>query len=128
MLPNEYDLNMNNEAENADPSADPEPNSDALTPGRRTTRTNTNSLPRSRKLRYKDDFVENSSEFEDEEKFHTLAEIQEQARVKIIYHLCLYKLETEDELRHEIQYVPLVQLKNEPMGHDSQGNSYYHFY
>jgi hypothetical protein len=98
------------------------------TVGRRTTRTNTNSLPRSRKLRYNDDFIEDSSEFEEEEKFHHLGEISETERVKVIYYLCLYKLETEDELRHEIQYVPLSQLKNEPLGHDSSGNAFYHFY
>jgi len=84
-----------------------EPESELVTPGRRTTRLNTNSLPRGRKLRYNDDFIENSSEFEDEEKFHSLGDISADARVKVIFHLCLYKLESEDELRHEIQYVSI---------------------
>ena len=105
-----------------------EPESELVTPGRRTTRLNTNSLPRGRKLRYNDDFIENSSEFEDEEKFHSLGDIPADARVLVIYYLCLYKLESEDELRHEIQYVPIKQLKNEPLGEDSTGNHYYHFY
>jgi hypothetical protein len=80
--------------------------SELVTPARRTTRMKTNSLPRGRKLRYTDDFVENSSDFEDQEHFRNLGEISEKSRVLVLYFLCLYKLETEEELRHEIKYVP----------------------
>ena len=97
----------------------PAPQSSAF----RETRSQTNSLPRSR-LRYADDYYD--SDFE-EENYRHLGEIELHQRVIVVYYLCLYKLETEEDMLHELKYVPIEQQRVKPIGKDSQGASYYYF-
>jgi hypothetical protein len=61
------------------------------------------------------------------ESYHRLSEISLTARIKVLFFLCLYKLETEEDLRQEISYVPLNLLKNDPLGSDIENATYYHF-
>lgn len=94
----------------------------------RETRSQTNSLPRTKKPRYADEFFENSSDFEEEEeKFRHLGEISEQQRVILIYYLCVLKLDTEEELLHELNYVPLEQQRVQSIGKDNSGAIYFYF-
>ncbi|CAG9327059.1 unnamed protein product [Blepharisma stoltei] len=94
----------------------------------RETRSQTNSLPRARKPRYADEFFENSSDFEEEEeRYKHLGEISEQQRVVVIYYLCVLKLDTEEELLHELNYVPIEQQRVQPIGKDNSGAAYFYF-
>jgi hypothetical protein len=105
----------------------PSPQRSNLTEGQRATRSATNSLPKNRKLRYIDDMYANSSEGDEEDNVRSLGELTEQQRVLVVYYLCLYKLETDDEMLHELNYVPLSQQRVEPLGKDLEKNSYYWF-
>lgn len=94
----------------------------------RETRSQTNSLPRTRKVKYIEDYLEQSSDYEDnEDKFVNLGEIPVNQRVIVIYYLCLLKLETEEEMLHELNYVPLEQQRVVPIGKDHLGAVYYYF-
>jgi hypothetical protein len=106
----------------------PQPVATAYTTGQRATRSHTNSLPRTRKPRYTEDFFNQSSEFEEEERFKHLGEIKEEYRVIVIYYLCIMKLETEEELKHELQYVPMAQMRLAPLGIDGKGSHYFYFH
>ena len=93
----------------------------------RETRSQTNSLPKNKK-KYTDEYLEHSSDLaEDEEKFFNLGEIPVGKRVIVVHYLCLLKLETEEEILHELNYVPLEQQRVVPIGHDSQGGEYFYF-
>ena len=102
----------------------PKPSSSRL----RETRSQTNSLPRARKIKYIEDFLEQSSDCEeDEDKYLNLGEIPVAKRVVVIYYLCLLKLETEEEMLHELNYVPISQQRVVPIGKDHTGSLYYFF-
>lgn len=93
----------------------------------RETRSQTNSLPKNKK-KYTDEYLEQSSDYEDdEEKFLNLGEIAVNKRVIVIYYLCLLKLENEEEILHELNYVPIEQLRVTPIGKDHQNSIYYYF-
>jgi hypothetical protein len=84
-------------------------------------------LPKNKK-KYTDEYLEHSSDLaEDEEKFLNLGEIPVSKRVIVIHYLCLLKLETEEEILHELNYVPIEQQRVVPIGHDSQGAEYFYF-
>jgi hypothetical protein len=94
----------------------------------RETRSQTNSLPRTRKLKYTEDFLEQSSDCEeDDENFLNLGEIPVSKRVVVVYYLCLLKLETEEEMLHELNYVPIEQQRVQSIGKDHNGACYYYF-
>ena len=94
----------------------------------RETRSQTNSLPRARKLKYTEEFLEQSSDYEEDEyKFLNLGEISVANRVIVLYYLCLLKLETEEEMLHELNYVPIEQQRVMPIGKDHTGAIYYYF-
>mmetsp|Transcript_16906 Transcript_16906/g.30269 ORF Transcript_16906/g.30269 Transcript_16906/m.30269 type:complete len:559 (-) Transcript_16906:15854-17530(-) len=105
----------------------PSPQRTNISEGQRATRSATNSLPKSRKLRYSIDMYANSSEGDDEEHFRCLSELSEEQRVIVVYYLCLYKLETDEEMLHELNYVPMIQQRVEAIGRDQEKNSYYWF-
>ena len=93
----------------------------------RETRSQTNSLPKNKK-KYTDEYLEHSSDMaEEEEKFLNLGEIPVSKRVIVIHYLCLLKLETEEEILHELKYVPIEQQRVVPIGHDSEGGEYFYF-
>lgn len=93
----------------------------------RETRSQTNSLPKNKK-KYTDEFLEQSSDLdEEEEKFLNLGEIPVAKRVIVIHYLCLLKLETEEEILHELNYVPIEQQRVVPIGKDNQNSQYYFF-
>jgi hypothetical protein len=101
----------------------PKPTSSRL----RETRSQTNSLPKNKK-KYTDEYLEHSSDLgEEEEKFLSLGEIPVNKRVIVIHYLCLLKLETEEEILHELNYVPIEQQRVLPIGSDSQGAVYFYF-
>lgn len=95
--------------------------------GQRATRSATNSLPKNRKQRYLGEMYTNSSEGEEEEHFRSLGDLAEEQRVIVVFYLCQYKLETDEEMLHELNYVPLIQQRVEPIGQDQEMNSYYWF-
>ena len=98
----------------------------AVSHGTRETRSQTNSLPRARKLKYIEDY-EQSSDLDDEDKIRGLHEISPAHRVIVLYYLCAHKMETDEELVHELNYVPLEQQRVQPLGKDSETALYYYF-
>ena len=94
----------------------------------RETRSQTNSLPRTKKYKYAEEFLEQSSDIEeDDEKFLNLGEIPVAKRVLFLYYLCVLKLETEEEMLHELNYVPIEQQNIQPIGKDNAGGVYFYF-
>jgi len=97
-----------------------------LDPCRRATRSRTNTL-KNKRPRYTDYYLEHSSDPEKDEQIKSLADLQEWQRVLVVYALAVHKLETDDELLHELNYVPLSSKRVDPMGTDRRGNRYYFF-
>ena len=112
---------------NAVPKVEETPQPKPVSSRLRETRSQTNSLPKNKK-KYTDEFLEQSSDIdEEEEKFLNLGEIPVCKRVIVIHYLCLLKLETEEEILHELNYVPIEQQRVVPIGKDNQGSQYYFF-
>ena len=97
-----------------------------LDPCRRATRSRTNTL-KNKRPRYTDYYLEHSSDPEKDEQIKSLADLQEWQRVIVVYSLAVHKLETDDELLHELNYVPLSAKRVDPLGVDKAGNRYYFF-
>ena len=97
-----------------------------LDPLRRATRSRTNTL-KNKRPRYTDYYLEHSSDPEKDEQIKSLADLAEWQRVLVVYALAMHKLETDDELLHELNYVPLSSKRVDPLGVDKRGNRYYFF-